>query len=56
MAKVLIQRSWADGDVLTVAIRVDDSFPDVVREGVRAALDAYREALGVTTADTETED
>jgi hypothetical protein len=56
MARVLIQRSWPDGDVLTISIKVADSFPDVVREGVRAAIDAYTEALGVTMADTDSDE
>lgn len=53
MAKVVIQRQWPDGDVLSISIKVDDSFPDVVAEAKRAALDAYAEALGVTTATDE---
>lgn len=48
MAKVVIQRTWPDGDDLCVVIEVDESYPDVVAEAKRACLDAYAEALGVT--------
>lgn len=50
MAEVVIQRSWPDGDDLCVVVKVDDSYPDVVAEAKRNALDAYREALDVTLA------
>lgn len=56
MARVKILRQWPDGDTLVIEIKVDDSFPDVVAEAKRAALDAYSEALGVTTADTEADE
>ena len=56
MAKIVIQREWPDGDELSILIEVADSFPDVVAEAKRTALDAYREALGITLAGNESED
>lgn len=53
MAKVTIQRCFPDGDVLTIAIKVDDSYPDVLAEAKRAALDAYAETLAPIVADGE---
>lgn len=54
MATIQIMRQWPDGDVLSIRVKVDDSFPDVIREAVRATLDAYTEAITVG-ADEETE-
>lgn len=48
--KVTIQRRWPDGDVLAIEIKAETSYPDVLAEAKRTALDAYAEALGVTTA------
>lgn len=56
MAEVAIQREWPDGDNLTIVIKVDDSYPDVVAEAKRAALDAYAEALGMTLTGNESGD
>ena len=53
--RVTIQRVWPDQDMLTISVRLDTSYPDSVREGVRAALDAYSEALGLTVGPTEAE-
>lgn len=48
MARMTIQRVFADGDMLTVSIKVEDSFPDCVAEGKRAILDMFAEALAGT--------
>jgi hypothetical protein len=48
MAKVTVQRQWPDGDLLTIAIHVADSFPDTVNEARAAAIRAYAEALDVS--------
>lgn len=48
MAKVIIQRVWEDGDCLTVSIRLENSYPDCVAEGVGAAVRAYKEALEIS--------
>lgn len=53
MARVSITRSWPDGDVLHIAIKVDRSYPDALAEAKRTALDAYAEALGVTVAEPD---
>jgi hypothetical protein len=56
MAKVTVQRQWPDGDLLTIAIHVADSFPDTVNEARAAAIRAYAEALDVSLAADETSD
>lgn len=57
MAKVTVQRQWPDGDLLTIAIQVADSFPDTVNEARAAAIRAYAEALDLSlTADAEADE
>lgn len=56
MASIIIQRSWPDGDELTVSVDVDDSFPDVVAEARKNAVDLYRDALGLTLTGNESGD
>jgi hypothetical protein len=56
MAKVVVQRSWPDGDELSVLIEVSESYPDAVAEAKAAALDAYAKALGVTLAGNESDE
>lgn len=53
MAKVVIQREWPDGDGLTVVVEVKTSYPDAVAEAKRAAIDTYRESLGLTLTGNE---
>lgn len=53
MASVTISRQFPDGDLISVHIHVKESFPDVVREAVRGALDAYAEAFANTLATAE---
>jgi hypothetical protein len=53
MAKVIITRRWPDGDVLQINVKAESSYPDAMAEAKRVALDAYREALGVTLADVD---
>ncbi|MBA3781196.1 MAG: hypothetical protein H0X12_04990 [Nocardioides sp.] len=55
MSKVEVFRRWPDGDVLSVTIKVDESYPDALDQAKRTALDAYAEALGVTLADVPEE-
>jgi hypothetical protein len=55
MASVSIHRCWPDGDVLSIDIDTDNSYPDALNEAKRIALDAYAEALGVTVAVVEPE-
>lgn len=50
MAKVMVQRVWPDGEVLTVSITVDDSFPDVIDEAKQAAIKAFEAALEISLA------
>lgn len=56
MAKIIVQRSWPDGDELSIMFEVTESFPDAVAEVKAAALDAYAKALGVTLTGNEPED
>lgn len=57
MAKVVVQRTWPDGENLLVEITVRNSFPDAVAEARQAAIKAYEDALEVTlTGATEEED
>ena len=57
MAKVIIQRAWEHGaDALTIEVRVDDSFPDVVAEAVANAVKGYRESLEITVNETVDEE
>lgn len=51
MGKVTIQRTWPDGGVLAIEIAADTSYPDALDQARKVAIDAYREALGVTLAD-----
>lgn len=53
MAKVTIRRHWPDGDCLAIEIKTDTNYPDALAEATRTALNTYREALGVTLADTD---
>ncbi len=53
MAKVQILRHWPDGDALQITVSAATNYPDAMAEAKRVALDAYREALGVTTADVD---
>lgn len=55
MAKVTIQRRWPDEDMLVIQVTAASNYPDALAEAKRVALDTYREALGVTTADVEPE-
>lgn len=55
MAKVTIQRRWPDGDCLAIEIKAETNYPDALDEAKRTAINAYREALGVTTADVDEE-
>lgn len=48
VAKVIVQRTWPDGDVLTISIKAESCYPDALAEAKRVALDTYAEALGVT--------
>ena len=50
MATVTVQRSWPDGDVLTVEIEIENDYPDALAEAKRTALNAYEEALLATVA------
>lgn len=56
MAKVMVQRVWPDGEVLTISIQVDDSFPDVVAEAKANAVNAYADALEITLAPVDTDE
>lgn len=56
MAKVVVQRCWPDGDVLTISISLDNSFPDVVAEAKANAIGAYREALEISVLADDTDD
>lgn len=53
LMKVTIIRRWPDGDALSIEIKAESNYPDAMAEAKRTALDAYREALGVTTQDVE---
>ena len=57
-ARVVITRAWGDdGDTLSVEVTVDTSYPDVIAEAVRSALNGYAEAHGITIAsETTTEE
>lgn len=55
MSKITIQRCFPDGDVLTIAVKVDDSYPDCLAEGKRVAVDAYLEALAPIVAPVDGE-
>jgi hypothetical protein len=48
MAEAMIQRSWPDGETLTVSVEVEESFPDAVAECEASARRLYAEALGIT--------
>ena len=50
MAEAMISRSWPDGDVLTVSIEADESFPDAISEVEATCARLYANALGVTLA------
>ena len=50
MARVVIQRIWPDGDVLSISVTAKTSYPDALCEAKRTALDAYFEALADTLA------
>lgn len=52
MARMTIQRIFADGDMLTVSVKVEDSFPDVVAEAKRAIVDIFTDALAQTVVDS----
>jgi hypothetical protein len=54
MAKVTISRHWPDGDVVVIRVKAESSYPDAMAEAKRIALDAFREALGVTLASEDT--
>lgn len=56
MAKILVQRQWPTGDVLTISISVDDSFPDVVAEARHAAVTAFEAALEISMAYDDLDD
>ena len=53
MAKVTVQRRWPDDDVLTIVVKAENTYPDALDQARAVALEAYREALGVTTADVD---
>lgn len=53
MAKVTIQRRWPDGDVLSIVIKAENTYPDALDQARKVAIDTYRQALGVTTADVD---
>lgn len=56
MAKIVVQRSWPDGDEPSVPVEVSESFPDSIAEAKAAALDAYAKALDVTLAGNESDE
>lgn len=53
MAYVEITRRWPDGDVLCIHVKAGASYPDELSEARATAIAAYREALGISVADTE---
>ena len=55
MAKVVVQRTWPDGENLLVDT-VRNSFPDAVAEARQAAIKAYEDALEVTLAGASEEE
>jgi len=55
MARVVIQRTFPDGDNLLIEITVANSFPDSVAEARQAALRAYEDALEITVAPADDE-
>lgn len=48
MAFVKLTRQWPDGDVLVIAVRADDTYPQALDEARAVLLRTYREALDVT--------
>lgn len=56
MARVVVQRTWPDGENLLIEIQVQNSFPDAVAEARQAAIRAYEDALEVTLAGVDTDD
>lgn len=45
MASVLIQCGFADGDVLTVRVKAESSFPDAIAEARAEAITTFKGAL-----------
>lgn len=45
MSKFTIQRCFPDNDVLTISLKLDDSYPDSHAEAKRVVMDAYAEAM-----------
>lgn len=50
MAKVVVQRTWADGENLLIEVAVAASYPDAIAEAKQQALNAYAGALEITLA------
>lgn len=53
MSNVSIIRQWADGEVLSIRVKADSSYPDELSEAVASAVRTYAEALSISTADVE---
>lgn len=51
MPKVLLTRTWPDGDKVTCTVQSEDDHPDgLLSETARVAVETFAEAMGVTLA------
>lgn len=46
--KVVVTRTWGEYDLLQIIVVADSAYPDALSEARLTALNAFREAHGVT--------
>jgi hypothetical protein len=47
MARVVIRRTWPDGDRVTVEVEADDSYPDALDQARAVARRGFADVCGV---------
>ena len=53
MARVVIRRTWPDGDRISVEVEADDTYPDALDQARAVAKRGFAEACGVVEAATD---
>jgi hypothetical protein len=55
MSRVIITRTWPDGDQVRVTVEADNTYPDALDEARAVARRAFADALDVALADDDSE-